>query len=218
MRIEFEGHRTTTRTRDMLLEVRRLTGLPLTITQGGYNAGGVPDSADTHDRDALDLRARDLNSGQRLRAVVALRQVGFAAWLRTTRQGFKVDHIHALPIGGDLSPGAAEQVSAYRAGRNGLKGNGPDDGPRVGVITWEQYLRSHPEDEEFDMTPEQLQTVLTTVLDAQRRGDDKYEAQATAWRQAGDAYAAHLASEGKSPTEIKDALFQFYRPLWASAT
>lgn len=216
MTIELEGHTTTTRTRDMLRELRRLTGLPLPITQGGYNAGAVPESAGTHDRDALDLRAKDLNSTQRTRVVRNGRQVGFAIWLRTKAQGFTVDHFHALPIGGDLSAGAARQVEAYLKGRNGLKGNGPDDGPHVPFTTWEQYLRSHPQDEEIDMTPEQFEAVLTRVLDSQRRGDDKYEAQATAWRQAGEAYAAHLAAEGKSPTEIKDALFSFYRPLWSS--
>ena len=130
-------------------------------------------------------------------------------------RSFEVDHFHAIPIGGDISAPARAQVQAYKDGRNGLANDRPDDGPRVGFTTWEQYLKSHPEDEELDMTPEQLQTVLTTVLDSQRRGDDKYEAQATAWRQAGEAYAAHLAAEGKSPTEIKDALFAFYRPLWS---
>lgn len=214
MRIEFEGHRTTTRTRDMLREARRLSGLPLIITQGGYNAGGVAASAGTHDRDALDLRARDLNNNQRLRGLLSTRRVGFAAWLRTRAQGFEVDHFHLVPIDGDLSAGARAQVTAYKNGRNGLANDRPDDGPRVGYITWEQYLKAHPQDEEFDMTPEQLQTVLTTVLDSQRRGDDKYEIQATAWRQAGELYAKKLFDEGKSPTEVKDALFAFYRPLW----
>jgi hypothetical protein len=210
--ITFEGHHTTQRTVDMLREARRLTGLPLVITQGGYNAGAVPDSAGTHDRDALDVRAKDLAQVQVVRAVTALRQVGFAAWYRTVAQGFKVAHIHAIPIGGDISAGAADQVTAYKNGRNGLKGNGKDDGPKVAYTTWAQYLKAHPQDEETEMTPEQLQA----VLDNQRRGDDKYEIQATAWRQAGELYAKKLFDEGKSPTEVKDLLFAFYRPLWSS--
>lgn len=72
-----------------------------------------------------------------------------------------------------------------------------------------------PPKEDPEMTPEQFETVLTRVMDSQRRGDDKYEAQATAWRQAGELYGQKLFAEGKSPTQVKDALFEFYRPLWS---
>lgn len=124
----------------MLLEARNLSGLPLVIVQGGYNPGGVGASAGTHDRDALDIRVRDLTPAQRSLGVLVLRQVGFAAFLRTKAQGFEEDHIHAVPIGGDLSPSAAEQVEDYKAGRNGLASNGKDTGPRAWVDqTWESY-------------------------------------------------------------------------------
>lgn len=80
---------------------------------------------------------------------------------------------------------------------------------------WLTSPAPQPPEEDPEMTPEQLQTVLTTVLDAQRRGDDKFEAQAEAWRIAGRLYGEKLFAEGKSPTEVKDALFAFFRPLWS---
>lgn len=139
--INFEGHHISTRTRDMIVEARRITKAPLEITQGGYNAGAVKDSAGTHDRDALDIRAKTLSAAERAEAVLRCRQVGFAAWIRTVAQGFEVVHIHCVPIGGDLSPSAARQVTAYKNGRNGLSSNGKDDGPRLYVQTWETYLK-----------------------------------------------------------------------------
>lgn len=138
--IDFEGHRTTPRTRDMIVEARRITKAPLVITQGGFNAGGVAASAGTHDRDAIDFRAKNLTSAQRAEVVLRLRQVGFAAWIRNPSQANWLWHIHCIPIGGDISAGAARQVTAYKNNRNGLASNGKDDGPRLYIQTWETYL------------------------------------------------------------------------------
>lgn len=138
--ITFEGRRTTERTRDMLVEARAISGLPLEITQGGYNPGGVGASGGTHDKDALDIRATNLTPAQRQAAVAVLRQVGFVAWLRTPAQADWPYHIHAVPYGGDLSPEARAQVTQYLAGTNGLASKGKDDGPRTWVgMTWERY-------------------------------------------------------------------------------
>lgn len=124
----------------MLQEARRLSGLPLEITQGGYNPGGVGASGGTHDKDALDIRATTLSSRERQAAVAALRRVGFVAWLRTPDQSNWPYHIHAVPYGGDLSPEARAQVTQYLAGLNGLASKGKDDGPRTWVgMTWERY-------------------------------------------------------------------------------
>lgn len=142
--ITFEGRRTTERTRDMLIEARRLSGLPLEITQGGYNPGGVGASGGTHDKDALDIRATTLTPAQRQRAVAVLRLVGFAAWLRTPAQANWPYHIHVVPVGGDLSPEARAQVTQYFANQNGLANKGKDDGPRLWVgMTWERYEREN---------------------------------------------------------------------------
>lgn len=167
--ITFEGHKISTRTRDMLIEARRITKAALFITQGGYNAGGVKASAGTHDRDALDIRAKDLTTAQRAEAVLRLRQVGFAAWVRNPSQSDWPWHIHCIPIGGDISAGAAKQVTAYKNNRNGLASNGHDDGPRLYIQTWEQYLKKRGplpvQPEEDEMTPAQM-TELKAYFEA----------------------------------------------------
>lgn len=142
-RVTFEGFAMDARTRDMLLEARRLCVAPLFITQGSYNKGGVAASAGTHDGGGvIDVRATNLNSAQRKEAVLDLRRVGFAAWLRTPAQSNWPYHIHAVAVGcPDLSRGAQYQVDEYRRGKNGLASRGADDGPRTYVgVTWESYL------------------------------------------------------------------------------
>lgn len=139
--ITFEGHHISTRTRDMLVEARRITKAELVVTQGGYNAGGVAASSGTHDRDAMDIGAEALSTAERAEAVLRLRQVGFAAWVRNPSQSNWPWHIHCIPIGGDVSAAAAAQVEAYKNGRNGLASNGKDDGPRLYIQTWETYLK-----------------------------------------------------------------------------
>jgi hypothetical protein len=63
-------------------------------------------------------------------AVGALRAEGFAAWHRTTDQGFDVDHIHAVAIGDrEMSSQAADQVTSYYDGGDGLAGDIPDSMP-----------------------------------------------------------------------------------------
>jgi hypothetical protein len=107
---------------------------------------GAAASAGTHDRGGvIDFRTWDLGQhGLTIRGVLeTLRRVGFAAWHRTTAQGFDGDHIHAVAIGDEeLAPLAAVQVRDYRAGHNGLADHGPDDGPRVPIHTWEQVKRT----------------------------------------------------------------------------
>jgi hypothetical protein len=74
----------------------------------------------------------------------ALRQVGFAAWVRNPSQGDWPWHIHAAAINDtDLSPQAQHQIGDYYLGFNGLANRGPDDGPRIPIQTWEQYQRTH---------------------------------------------------------------------------
>jgi peptidoglycan hydrolase-like protein with peptidoglycan-binding domain len=121
-------------------------GGPLTVTQGGFNPGGVGASGGTHDLDGvLDFSVRGLTAAQINRRVRALREVGFAAWLRTPDEGPWGAHIHAVAVGEpNLAPVAARQVSALRAGRNGLRSNRLDRhrGMRVPVRTFEDFLAS----------------------------------------------------------------------------
>src|SRR3954447_2287377 len=56
-------------------------GYDLTVIQGSYNAGGVPQSAGTHDGGgAVDLAAYDWDGKHG--KVATLRRIGFAAWHR----------------------------------------------------------------------------------------------------------------------------------------
>ena len=108
------------KTRAALEEVERRLGYPLTVVQGSYNAGGVAVSAGTHDGGGVvDLLAWDAKNKVRV-----LRAVGFAAWYRPAVRGLWGEHIHAVLVDhGRLSSSAANQVVAYRAGRDGLKSN-----------------------------------------------------------------------------------------------
>ena len=125
-------------------QAERRLGRQVGVTQGSYNAGGVGASAGTHDGGgALDISVSGLTAAQRTATVKALRQVGFAAWLRTPAQGDWGYHIHAIAINDtDLSSGAQHQAGDYYLGENGLADGAPDDGPQVTKVTWEEYQRS----------------------------------------------------------------------------
>lgn len=109
-------------------------GHKFTITQGSYQSGGGDvNSAGTHDRGGVV----DLKWCRHNRCIRALRMAGTTASHRTPAQGPWKDHIHLVVIGHpDLAPAAQRQVDAYLADppRNGLKDNGPDDGPRLDPI------------------------------------------------------------------------------------
>ncbi|MET0816660.1 MAG: peptidoglycan-binding domain-containing protein [Solirubrobacteraceae bacterium] len=110
------------------------------VSQGSYNPGGVSQSAGTHDGGgAMDVSVTS-GCGTRPNAVRALRTVGFAAWYRPTIPGLWDKHIHAIAVNDtDLAAGAADQVSEYYRGFDGLSGDGRDTGPQVPKHTWEWY-------------------------------------------------------------------------------
>lgn len=146
-RTTYDGHAVNARTAAMLHAAshRLGAGCHLGITQGSYNVGGVGASAGTHDGGgAADLDMGRLCGKRTRRVVRALRIVGFAAWHRTAIPGVWGEHIHAIAISDpDLAPAAQDQVWDYYTHHDGLAGNGPDLGPRVGFHTWERYQRSH---------------------------------------------------------------------------
>ncbi len=134
------------RTWAMIEAAEQIADFSFVVTQGSYNKGGVAKSAGTHDGGGVvDLRARDLTPARRGRAVVALRMVGFAAWLRTPAQGDWPYHIHAVAKGDrDASAEARAQIASYLKARNGLRGNGRDDGPPGHYnMTWDLYQHLH---------------------------------------------------------------------------
>lgn len=105
-------------------------GHQFVVTQGSYQST-VAASAGTHDGGgAVDLRWCGHDS-----CLLALRKAGLWAWHRNPSQGPWPDHIHAVVVDHPLlAPDAAAQIESARRGRNGLKGDGPDDGPRTPVV------------------------------------------------------------------------------------
>lgn len=94
---------------------------------------------------AMDVSISGWTAAQVWSLLGECRRRGFVAWHRTRAQGF-APHVHAVMDGCPHLSGlanpvlgtAAWQVREYHAGRNGLAGRGPDDGPRdhVGVTWW----------------------------------------------------------------------------------
>jgi hypothetical protein len=116
----------------------------ITLTQGSYTTGN-PDSAGTHDGGGVvDVSVSGMTTMQRWQTVKAMRDVGFAAWLRTPEQGFSY-HIHANAVcDTDMSAPAQRQLHDYFFGKNGLASHAADNTPSAykGSFTWwERYKR-----------------------------------------------------------------------------
>ncbi|WP_040386125.1 hypothetical protein [Demetria terragena] len=143
-RTKLQGFPFNSRTVMMLKAAFTLADVSPAVEQGSYSAGVDPTSAGTHDGGgAVDLDAEELSGEEATRLVRAMRQVGFAAWLRTPDQADWPLHIHGIAINDlDLHVTAQNQVGDYYLGRNGLANKAPDDGPQVTKGTWEEHLRS----------------------------------------------------------------------------
>ena len=139
--VTWRGARFDPRTRDMLEELARQVSGYVQPSQGSYSTSD-PDSGGTHaGGGAVDIRCSILTDAQEAEVVLWGRRIGFAMWLRRESKSWP-RHIHGIAIGcPDLSDEARGQVVDYRNGRDGLLGNGPDDGPDVPFTTWEQYSR-----------------------------------------------------------------------------
>jgi hypothetical protein len=121
-RVVWRDKKLNKRTVAMIEAAEKLYKSKFALLQGSYNKGGVTASAGTHDGGgAVDIDVASKSPAQRVAVVKAMRQVGFAAWLRTPAQGNWPYPVHAIAIGDkDLSRGAAHQVAEYRRKRNGL--------------------------------------------------------------------------------------------------
>ncbi|MGI5323861.1 peptidoglycan-binding domain-containing protein [Actinomadura nitritigenes] len=144
-KVQRNGYTVDGRTQAMLAETERLLGFELVLSQGSYNPGGDPSSAGTHDGGGVvDISVTGMSAATRTSVARALRQVGFAAWVRNPDQGDWPWHIHAAAINDtDLSSQAQHQTGDYYLGLDGLADRGADDGPRVPIHTWEEYQRTH---------------------------------------------------------------------------
>lgn len=135
-RVDWRGHHFDQRTLSALKALEKASiasGLgALRISQAGYNKGGVAASAGTHDLGAVvDLSIKHLSESDQRRFLRLSRRMGWASWIRTAAQGFPL-HWHGVLAGakpGTIAPGAAAQVLAYDAGRDGLAGNRLDPNP-----------------------------------------------------------------------------------------
>ncbi|SDP33679.1 hypothetical protein SAMN04489867_2111 [Pedococcus dokdonensis] len=142
-RVDWDGQTVNERTQSMLRAAEGILNRSIVLDQGSYNPGGDPTSAGTHDGGGVvDISVAGMTTATRTNVVRALRQVGFAAWLRNPNQGDWPWHIHAAAINDtDLSSQAQHQVGDYYLGLNGLANRQPDDGPRITIHTWEEYQR-----------------------------------------------------------------------------
>ncbi|MGC4936429.1 hypothetical protein [Kribbella sp. DT2] len=204
-RMSWRGAALCTRTVAMLQAAEKLAKVPFTIIQGSYNKGGVTASAGTHDGGgAVDLAVDRLTAVQRKAVVLAMRQVGFAAWLRTPAQGNWPWHVHAIAAGDkDLSRGAAHQIAEYRRRKNGLANRGADDGPPGYYgMTWEIYLKYHPGTAPAAQAPPQPNTTISLGAMEYARTHDAMSGVWGADRAQVLAWAAHpkVAAIGKHET------------------
>lgn len=112
-----------------------LSGL---ITQQAFSTD-VKASGGTHDGGGVwDVKFTVVDTIEKRRA---WRESGAWATFRTKDQGPWPDHGHVNWVGcPHMSEPAKRQVKKYRRGLNGLKGDGPDQAPRLKVVTWEQAL------------------------------------------------------------------------------
>lgn len=149
----FRGVQLDNRTKSALLWAEgRYVGVapkvrrPWTLAQGSYNAGGVVNSAGTHDGGgAVDIGAASLSDKQVRASVKWLRKAGFAAWFRPAAPGVWGPHIHAILLGHrTASPGARQQMDAYRNHRDGLAGNRIDPAWRPKRPRRWSHLKNRP--------------------------------------------------------------------------
>lgn len=134
-RVTFDGKPVTARTRDALKYAQSLWRkrgghtLSIRLAQGSFSGGSVAASGSTHDGDAVvDCRTTGVGlDAQQIKDLNrALRDAGFASWIRDSRDGMD-PHIHAILIGDkQMAPSAARQVESFDKGRNGLRNNAKD--------------------------------------------------------------------------------------------
>jgi hypothetical protein len=139
------------RTLWMLEQAQALYGGPgsiLYVTQGSYTPG-LKESFGTHDGGgAADISILDPADPKKVlwdeapKMVIAMRQVGFAAWYRPVGMfgPNSAAHIHAIAVGdAELSPAARRQIDGPEGYLRGLDGvppqyGGPHPDPHGGPV------------------------------------------------------------------------------------
>lgn len=133
-RVQYDGHTVTVRTRDALLYAERLWQQrgrhhkKIRLAQGSFSSS-VAASANSHKGDAVvDVRTAGVGlDAKETRALLrALRDAGFACWIRDDRDGMP-PHIHACLIADpEMDPSSKAQCVDYDKGLNGLRNRGKD--------------------------------------------------------------------------------------------
>ncbi len=130
-RVWWRGVQITARQRDAFREaerrlLRKYPGVSLKPTQGSWSSS-VNASAGTHEgAGVVDFRTWHMTPQQRAYMVRCLKDVGQAAWYRTTEQGFD-PHVHVCDrVTTNMAPAAVWQVKQFDLGRTGLASNRKD--------------------------------------------------------------------------------------------
>jgi len=136
-RVPFDGHIVTVRTRDALYYAQRLWRergkhvKKIRLAQGSFSTS-VGASAGTHAGDAVvDIRTAGvgLSASETTALNRALRDAGFASWIRDSRDGMP-PHIHACLIADpEMHPSSKAQCVDYDKGLNGLRNRAKDRNP-----------------------------------------------------------------------------------------
>ena len=119
-RVPYQGHTLNRRTVTMLNRALALatSGIRVSIVRGSYTGEGLRGAHPHIGGGAVDVTLPHADPSAFSRVIVALRRMGFAAWVRC-RQG-QTPHIHAIAIGDrEMSAAAHWQVTEYFAGRDG---------------------------------------------------------------------------------------------------
>lgn len=151
-------------TRDMLVELARISGSIYVRPLQGCWSTETANSAGTHARACVvDLDCEHLSDADAERLEYLWRSMGGFGWFRprTSPTGYVYGwqrHAHLAHPDGDMSSGLRDQWDDYLADRNGLANNGPDTGTRAYVgMTWARYREEH------DVTPEQMAQLLAAI-------------------------------------------------------
>lgn len=139
----------------------QIAGFTFTVTQGSYQSS-VPQSAGTHDKGGvIDFHTSTLAADQKARMIAALRNVGWAAWIRYPWQGDWPEHAHSVVIGHPyLADSAARQVTAYRNGLDGLAAGRPDYHPRPNPIPTFKW----PPEDDMPYTEKELRDIIASEV------------------------------------------------------
>lgn len=135
-RVTFDGKTVNARTRDALKYAQKLWRsrmghkLSIRLAQGSYRKGNAAAaSGSTHDGGGVvDIRTAGvgLDAEQTKQLNRALRDAGFASWIRDSRDGMD-PHIHAIAIADkEMSSSAKTQTVDFDKGKNALR-NGAKD-------------------------------------------------------------------------------------------